>query len=453
MDSSPCDVSPFISANGGPDLNGVPPSGPARAQRLPLYLRLLRMLLPETGLPLPISLWNGAQLGATAGTAVPHLRIRDFRTLLQLLVNPDLGFGDAYSDGRIEVEGDLLAFLEQAFRTRLPSPAPIVFLRRFLARFVARPRTNSLKGSLDNIHSHYNLGNDFYRLWLDEQLVYTCAYFPTPDVTLEEAQRAKMDHVCRKLQLRPGENVVEAGCGWGALGLHMARHYGVRVTAFNISREQIAHARERARQEGLAGQVQFVQDDYRNITGRFDAFVSVGMLEHVGLSHYRDLGAVIHRCLKPAGRGLIHSIGRNRPAPTNAWLEKRIFPGAYMPSLREMMRVFEPWDFSVLDVENLRLHYARTLEHWWRRFEAVSGRVADMFDQRFVRAWRLYLVSSMAGFTTGNIQLFQVLFAPAANNAIPWTRAPVYEKEAEIIREPRRRPSGTGAPGRAVSSV
>jgi cyclopropane-fatty-acyl-phospholipid synthase len=235
-----------------------------------------------------------------------------------------------------------------------------------------------------------------------------------------------MDHVCRKLRLRPGQAVIEAGCGWGALALHMARHYGVTVRAFNISHEQIAYARRRARAEGLDRRVEFVEDDYRNVTGTCDAFASVGMLEHVGKGCYRQLGEVIHRCLKPEGIGLIHSIGRNQQAPPNAWLERRIFPGSYLPCLREILDVLEPWDFSVLDVENLRLHYALTLRHWLERFEKSVDRVRAMFDDPFVRTWRLYLAASLAGFSTGHIQLFQVVFAPATSNAVPWTRADLY---------------------------
>ena len=253
-------------------------------------------------------------------------------------------------------------------------------------------------------------------------MVYTCAYFPTPDTSLEDAQTAKLDLVCRKLWLQPGETVVEAGCGWGALALHMARHYGVTVKAYNVSREQIRTARERAKAAGLDGRVEFIDDDYRAIRGQFDVFASVGMLEHVGLRNYRCLGEVIDRCLRPGGRGLIHSIGRDEAGPLNSWIEKRIFPGAYAPCLREMMQVLEPRRFSVLDVENLRLHYALTLQHWLDRFEAASSRVAEMFDEGFVRAWRLYLAGSLAGFRTGTLQLFQVLFARHASNDIPWTR-------------------------------
>jgi cyclopropane-fatty-acyl-phospholipid synthase len=206
----------------------------------------------------------------------------------------------------------------------------------------------------------------------------------------------------------------------------MARHYGVTVRAFNISHEQIAYARRRARAEGLDRRVEFVEDDYRNITGTCDAFASVGMLEHVGKGCYRRLGEVIHRCLRPEGLGLIHSIARNQPAPPNAWLERRIFPGSYLPTLREIMDVLEPWDFSVLDVENIRLHYAQTLRHWLDRFEKSVDRVRAMFDEHFVRAWRLYLAASIAGFSTGFIQLFQVVFAPGASNCVPWTRTDLY---------------------------
>ena len=241
-----------------------------------------------------------------------------------------------------------------------------------------------------------------------------------------EAQRAKYDHVCRKLWLRPGDEVIEAGCGWGGLALHMARHYGVKVRAFNISREQVAWARDRARLEGLERRVEFVEDDYRNIDGRCDAFVSVGMLEHVGVENYAGLGEVIASCLAPHGRGLIHTIGRNRPAKLHPWIEKRIFPGARPPALSEMMQVFEAREFSVLDVENLRLHYARTLLDWKALYDAREDRVRAMFDERFVRSWRLYLAGSVAGFTTGSLQLFQVVFAPRHNNDLPPTRAQLY---------------------------
>ncbi len=296
-------------------------------------------------------------------------------------------------------------------------------MRHDLLDWLHRPGGNTLAGARENIHHHYDLGNDFYQLWLDKNLVYTCAFFATDKVTLEEAQIAKMDLVCRKLRLTPGETVVEAGCGWGALALHMARHYGVRVDAYNISREQLAFARERVRAEGLAGRVEFIEDDYRNIRGEYDVFVSVGMLEHVGLDHYIEFGRVMHNCLTESGRGLIHTIGRNQSMPLNAWVERRIFPGGHPPTLREMMDVFEPQNFSILDVENLRLHYAETLGHWLARFDAVRDKVEARYGTEFARAWRLYLAGSKAAFSTGAMQLYQVVFANHANNDLPRTRA------------------------------
>jgi cyclopropane-fatty-acyl-phospholipid synthase len=235
-----------------------------------------------------------------------------------------------------------------------------------------------------------------------------------------------MDHVCRKLRLSAADSVVEAGCGWGTLALHMAGRYGAKVRAFNISREQLEFARRRARQQGLERRVEFVEDDYRNISGSYDAFVSVGMLEHVGREHYPSLGRVVRGALTMNGRGLIHSIGRNRPGTLHPWIERRIFPGAYAPSPAEMMQIFEPSSLSVLDVENLRLHYALTLRHWLERYEARTAEVRAMFDESFVRMWRLYLAGSIAAFETGTLQLFQVLVTTQSNNDLPLTREYMY---------------------------
>ena len=343
--------------------------------------------------------------------------------MVGLLLDPELNFGEAYASGRLEVLGDLARLLEETYRAWEKEGRSGRTPRRFTLR-----RPNTLRRARENIHHHYDIGNDFYRLWLDEQLLYTCAYFPAPDASLERAQVAKMDHVCRKLRLRPGDKVVEAGCGWGALALHMARHYGAEVKAFNISTEQIRHGRERARAEGLDGRVEFIEDDYRNIAGRFDAFVSVGMLEHVGKERYPALREVITRCLRSdGGRGLLHFIGRDRVRPLNAWIRRRIFPGAYPPTLRETLEsIFEPAGLSVLDVENLRLHYARTLEHWLSRFEGTVEQVRAMFGEPFVRAWRLYLAGSEAAFATGWMQLFQVVFVHTGDNDVAWTRDHMY---------------------------
>jgi cyclopropane-fatty-acyl-phospholipid synthase len=392
--------------------------------------RLLQALLHAFGdPPVQFALWNGDRVATSATEPVATLHIADRATLVRLCADPDLQFGEAYSAGKLNVEGDLGALLEVLYRGAAhPGNNSISVARRFAQR-LHRRRANTLNGSKLNIHHHYDIGNEFYSLWLGETMAYTCAYFPTPSATLDEAQVAKMEHVCRKLRLRAGESVVEAGCGWGSLALYMARHHGVKVKAYNISREQIAYARKRAQEQGLDRLVEFVEDDYRSIRGTYDAFVSVGMLEHVGPENYRELGRLIHDCLKPHGRGLIHTIGRNRWKPMHRWIDRRIFPGANPPSLKQMMDIFEDSELSVLDVENLRLHYARTLDWWYSLYEKSRDRVAQMFDENFVRMWRLYLLGSRAAFTTGEMQLFQVVFAPSANNDIPMTRDHLYAPE------------------------
>ena len=401
---------------------------PGRHARPSLEARLLRRLLSSLDEPsVEFELaWSGERVASGPSPAKQRVRIADRSTLRGLVRDVHFRFGDAYSTGRIEVEGDLVELVSMVFRSVNRRSAQDSIGAR-VAGWLRRPRRNTLTGSRDNIHRHYDLGNDFYSLWLGETMAYTCAYYPTADATLDEAQRAKMDHVCRKLRIGAADSVIEAGCGWGGLALHIASRYGAKVRAFNISREQIEFARRRAQDRGLAHRVEIIEDDYRNITGACDVFVSVGMLEHVGRENYSELGGVISRVLAPDGRGLIHSIGRNRPEPLHPWIERRIFPGAYPPSLGEMMQIFEPFNLSVLDVENLRLHYARTLRDWSDRYEAALPKVRALFsDESFVRMWRLYLAGSIAGFETGAMQLFQVLFARQENNDFPLTREYMY---------------------------
>lgn len=378
-----------------------------------------------------VLLYDGSSAGFAGDSPLAVIAIRDRRTLIGLALNPDVEFGEAYTDGRIQIDGDLPGFLDALFRSGQRETLGSGLISRWLQLL----QNNSLRGSREHIHRHYDLSNDFYKLWLDSRMVYTCAYFARPKMGLEDAQLAKMDHVCRKLNLQRGETVVEAGCGWGSLALHMARQYGVRVRAFNISKEQIAYAREQAAEQGLRSQVEFVEDDYRNISGQYDAFVSVGMLEHVGKNHHSEFTRVIRRSIGNSGRGLLHFIGRNQATLLNAWIRKRIFPGGYPPSIRESIEILEPLDVAVCDVENLRRHYAWTLEHWLARFEKSSQRIAEMFGESFVRMWRLYLAGSIAGFRSGSMQLFQVLFAGPECTAIPATRDHLYVKKAAADQE------------------
>jgi len=390
------------------------------ASRLDRWLlHSLRKMLGSA--PLDLVLYDHREEAITMRRPVATIRFADRAALIHVLRSPEMGFGDGFSEGRIVIEGDLIPALEAIYETRRGKPPGL------LARWLMWTQNNTLDGSRKHIHHHYDLGNDFYSLWLDREMQYTCAYFPQPDATLETAQIAKLDHVCRKIWLQPGETVVEAGSGWGGLALHMARCYGVNVKAYNISQEQIAFSRERARREGLTNQVEFIEDDYRNIRGRFDAFISVGMLEHVGIEHYHELGGIVHRAIGDTGRGLLHFIGRNFDRPLSTWIKRRVFPGGHPPALRSVMDIFEPQDYSVLDVENIRLHYARTLEHWLERFENSYEQVRETYGANFARMWRLYLAGSAAGFRVGTLQLFQVVFAGSQCKTIPWNRAYLYD--------------------------
>jgi cyclopropane-fatty-acyl-phospholipid synthase len=363
----------------------------------------------------------GVTVGPERG-ALGTLRLADRRALLELCLDPELAFGDLYGSGRLEVEGDLVQLLVEAFRGTLA-----VGLRDRLPRGLReRALDQGLGRAATNARRHYDVGNEFYALWLDERMLYTCAYFPSPDATLEEAQLAKLDHVCRKAGLRPGMQVIELGAGWGALALHMARRYGVRVRAWNVSVEQVAYAREQAEKQQLEGRVEFILDDWRNASGRCDALVSVGMLEHVGPDHYAELGALIRRVLSPEGLALVHSIGRAAPLRLNRWIVERIFPNAHPPALSEAMRIVEPNGFAVLDVENLRRHYALTARHWLSRYEANARRIEELVGRETARAWRLYLAGTVAAFETASLHLYQIVFTRADNDAIPWTRADWY---------------------------
>lgn len=353
-----------------------------------------------------------------------RVRLSPQAPVVRLLTRPDPGFGEAYVEGSVKVEGDLVAVLEALARAGAPEGRlPEVGRgQQLLDQVLATLRRDSAREA-DVARVHYDLGNDFYRPWLGPTMTYTCAYWVTSEVTLAQAQVAKMNLVCRKLDLQPGQRVVEAGCGWGTLAMHMAEHYGVSVDAFNISGEQVAWAKEAVRRRGLEGRVRIIEDDVRNAHGRFDRFAAVGMLEAVQPKGYPEIGRLMDRLLGPEGRGLLHSIGRPRPYPTSAWVDRYIFPGGYTPSLRELLALLEPHGFVATDVENLRLHYVRTLEAWLASFETIAEAIAVDRGEDFVRMWRLYLASAIAAFRAGWLQLFQVVFERSARVGSPSPRS------------------------------
>jgi cyclopropane-fatty-acyl-phospholipid synthase len=348
-------------------------------------------------------------------SAQPALVVRNRRALGRIALGGELGLAEAYVDGDLSFEGDLRPMLESANRAAVGAALRLSAGSRALRglsklgesvghRVIDRARARR------NAMAHYDLGDDFFALWLDPTMTYTCAFFADASIGLADAQRAKMDLVCAKLGVSEGDRVVDAGCGWGGLALHMAERFGAEVRAYNVSPTQIAYARAQAEARGLTDRVTFIEEDYRSIEGTFDVFVSIGMLEAVGKAEYRTLGSVIKRVLAPGGRGLVHSIGRNEPMATDPWIDRYIFPGSYKPALAEMLGVFEPNGLAVVDVENLRMHYVMTLEHWLARFESHRREIRAMFDERFLRMWRLYLTAAAAAFASGWLQLYQVTF-------------------------------------------
>lgn len=394
-----------------------------KGRSLPFDRWLARRLISFMGIrSIVFLLWDGTRIKSPGATADPiEFHISDRRTLLDLATGFDVALGDAVSTGRLHIQGDTVALYEEFIRALETTVHYDSWYRRLML-LVNTPSRISLKASRNNVYHHYDIGNDFYRLWLDEDMQYTCGFFPSENATLSEAQRAKMDRICRKLDLQPGQHVVEAGCGYGSLAIHMAAHYGVHVRGYDLSKEMIRFARERVKALNLGDRVEFVEDDYRNVKGKYDAFVAIEMLEHVGLRNYRGFGAVAARALKLNGRGLIQFIGYNAPNPFIGWVGRRIFPGAFLPSLSQASAFFEPQSFSILDLENLRPHYALTCRAWLERFDAAQDQITAMYGENFVRAWRLYLASSVAAYTSGSQQLYQIVFAPALSNAMPLKR-------------------------------
>lgn len=362
------------------------------------------------------------------------LRLKDQAVARELALDPDLKLGEAYMDGRVAFEaGDIADFFVMMFRNAGPAGKRPPLLQRILRglRYIKRriDQRNPAPRARHNAAHHYDLSGALYDLFLDRDRQYSCAYFAKPDLTLEAAQEAKKRHIAAKLGLAPGHRVLDIGSGWGGLALHLAQDWGVEVKGITLSQEQFKVANARAREAGLDQRLHFELSDYRDVSGRFDRVVSVGMFEHVGIGHYADYFGKIRSVLGEDGVALVHSIGRSGPPQaTNPWIAKYIFPGGYIPSLSEVLRAVEKAGLIATDVEILREHYARTLAEWRRRFAANRARVAELYDERFCRMWEYYLAASEAAFREGGLMVFQIQLARRAN-ALPITRDYMLEAE------------------------
>jgi cyclopropane-fatty-acyl-phospholipid synthase len=354
------------------------------------------------------------------------MRLTDRALYRKLALNPELHAGEAYMDGCLTFEDGsaLRDFLTLFSVNRLslgsyPLQRALRRVSRALRRF---QQANPVGRARRNVAHHYDLGNDLYRLFLDKGLQYSCAYFLHENETLEEAQRNKLRLIAAKLNLKPGLKVLDIGSGWGELALYLASVEEVDVTGVTLSEEQHALASERAQQLGLSDRVRFHLCDYRELSDRFDRIVSVGMFEHVGVQHYPEFFAKANALLDDDGVMLLHSIGHMSPPGTaSPWLRKYIFPGAYSPALSEVFAAVEQASLWVADLELLRLHYAWTLQHWSRRFEANRAKIAAMYDERFCRMWEFYLLSAEMMFLTGSQLVFQMQLA-RKRDAVPIVR-------------------------------
>lgn len=368
------------------------------------------------------------------GSGQPHaqLLLRNDSALVRILRDPELMLGETYMNGDWDTaDGNLIGLLEVLM---LNFPEQRCEQRSRLAHNLKKliTRGNRIAHSYRNVAHHYDLDEWMFRRFLDEDMQYSCAYFCEPNISLEEAQRAKCRHIMNKLCLQPGQRVLDIGCGWGGLALYLAEHAGAEVTGLTLSREQLRVAESRARAHGMERQLKFRLQDYREHHGSYDRIVSVGMFEHVGVTHYRDYFNQIHRLLADDGIALVHTIGRHGPpGATNPWIEKYIFPGGYNPALSEMVAAIEKSGLISCDVEVLQLHYAMTLAAWNQRFHTHRAEIKQRMGERFCRMWEFYLTSCEAAFRWRDLAVFQVQLTHRLGVA-PITRNYLYREDYGI---------------------
>ncbi len=371
------------------------------------------------------------------------LRLNTRSTLGIMARNPQLKLGEAYMDQLWDITDGTLHDLLTLLRLNL-EPA-FAGNRRWHPVQALLSSWNGITASRRNVSHHYNLDEPLFRACLDRAMHYSCAYFRDPDMSLEAAQQAKSEHIAAKLGLRPGHRVLDIGCGWGSLAMHLAEHHGVSVTGLTLSSEQLRVAQDSARSQGLGDRVEFLLEDYRQHRGDYDRIVSVGMFEHVGKQNIGRFFDAVRQCLAPDGVALLHTIAsKEPPMPVNPWIRRYIFPGGYIPSLSDIAPAVERTGLVTADIEVLRRHYALTLREWNRRFQTVRARFADAKGERFCRMWEFYLVISQTAFEIGDLVVLQWLIA-GNNEAVPITRDYLYGKAQPAIAaaQPRQVAGGT----------
>jgi cyclopropane-fatty-acyl-phospholipid synthase len=371
--------------------------------------------------------WDGTTKKFGKGSPSAEMTITSPKIIRAMFKNMSLGVGEAYMDGTLQLE-PLDDFLNIIYMNVSVLAGPIQKLNPQSALAL-----NTRKKQAGYIEHHYDIGNDFYKLWLDnDTMAYTCAYFRTPKDTLEKAQTQKISHVLRKLQLKKGMEVAELGCGWGHLLVEAAKQYKVSGVGVTLSKEQHAYASDLAKREKVDKLVRFELVNYQELAERgtqYDRVYSVGMFEHVGRGNQEQYFKAVDKLLKPGGVSFLHCITTQVERATDAWTDRYIFPGGYVHPVSQMVGYLPAYDYRLMDYESLRPHYALTLDEWWRRFESHKDEIIEMFDERFYRMWRFWLAASAANFRYGEMDLSQMVFSKGINNDLPLTREHIYPKK------------------------
>ena len=410
---------------------------PARPAFLPLLGRFLPKIIGNGRLTVIDSRGGISHFGEDGDLANVAIRFHDRWLPARIALNPQLAAAQAYIEGRLTIEqGTLRQFLALVMSNLAQAQGNA--LDRFRSRLkragVRLSGGNRKRRAARNVSHHYDLTPEFYSLFLDREMHYSCAYFPEGNETLEQAQAAKVRHIAAKMCLSPDQRVLDIGSGWGSMAMALARETGAKVTGVTLSAEQLAAARKRAEQASLSKHVDFRLEDYRDVSGKFDRIVSVGMLEHVGRNHLTTYFAKVAGLLEQDGVALIHSIGRwDGDTGSDGFTERYIFPGGHIPSLSEVIPAIERSGLLVTDIEILRLHYAETLRHWSERFAARRAEACRMYDEQFCRMWEFYLVSAERSFRNAPLMVFQIQLAHR-RDAVPLTRDYVARAEREMAR-------------------
>ncbi|MPQ30263.1 class I SAM-dependent methyltransferase [Clostridium estertheticum] len=384
------------------------------------YKTLLKSMFSD---PFEIRFWDGDEEKYGEGESKFKIILNEPIPKGDIINNPSIALGEGYMTKKLEVVGSVQSVIESLYNNKES------FLKKSAKyQHLIKKIKNSIKRSKDNIEFHYDIGNDFYKLWLDDTMSYSCGYFKNDTDSLYQAQINKINHILKKLNLKEGQTLLDIGCGWGELIITAAKQYKVKAIGITLSEEQFEKVNERIKAEGLEDLVEVKLEDYRELKNlKFDRIVSIGMLEHVGLDNLSEYFHVVNSLLNDKGLSLVHCITGINEGGTNTWIDKYIFPGGHVPAIKTIISDIAEQEFELIDIESLRRHYGKTLEHWAENFENALPIIEKSKDETFIRMWRLYLNSCAASFNCGNINLHQILFAKGVNNDLPLTREYLYK--------------------------